>query len=173
MSDGQTGAGPGELLAAAYDAYAGSLYRYALLILADHGAAEDAIHDAFTRLARMGRRLRKIDSYDGYLRTAVRNECYRILRRRQRRGRKIDVVSVDSMLEATESGNIYQDERVAVESALRSLPADQREVVYLKIYRQMTFQQIADELDVSINTITSRYRYAMDKLRRILASDHV
>ena len=38
----------------------------------------------------------------------------------------------------------------------------------MKVYEQMTFQQIADELGISINTTASRYRYAMDKLRRLL-----
>ncbi|MHC4676065.1 MAG: RNA polymerase sigma factor, partial [Planctomycetota bacterium] len=160
---------PRELLAAVYDAYSGNLYRYALMLLVDHGAAEDALHEAFAKLAGMGRRMGKIHSYQGYLRRAVRNECYRIIQRRQRRGKEIDVASVDSILESTGSEGFDEEERAAVELAIRSLPADQREIIYLKVYEQMTFQRIAEMLDISINTVASRYRYAMDKLRRLLA----
>ena len=141
---------PKELLAAAYDAYAGNLYRYALMLLADHGAAEDAIHDAFTKLARMGRKMGTINSYEGYLRTVVRNECYRIIQHRQRWSKAVDITSVDSILEPACSESCDEDDRVVVEKAVCSLPADQREVIYLKVYEQMTFQQIAEMLDISI-----------------------
>ena len=46
---------------------------------------------------------------------------------------------------------------------------EQREVVHLKIYDQMTFAQIAGASDISINTAASRYRYALAKLRTLLA----
>jgi len=49
--------------------------------------------------------------------------------------------------------------------ALRELPADQREVVHLKAFEGMTFQEIADLTNESVNTIASRYRYAVEKLR--------
>ena len=41
----------------------------------------------------------------------------------------------------------------------------------MKVYEQMTFRQIADELAISINTAASRYRYAMDKLRLLLGPE--
>jgi len=50
-------------------------------------------------------------------------------------------------------------------AALSRLPRAQREVVVLKIYREKTFQQIAQMLQLSLNTVASRYRYALEKLR--------
>ena len=52
-----------------------------------------------------------------------------------------------------------------LETVLARLPQPQREVVVLKIYREKTFQEIARLLDVSQNTVASRYRYGMEKLR--------
>ena len=46
-----------------------------------------------------------------------------------------------------------------------TLPAEQREVVHLKVFEGMTFQEIADLCGESINTVASRYRYAIEKLR--------
>jgi RNA polymerase sigma-70 factor (ECF subfamily) len=56
----------------------------------------------------------------------------------------------------------------SVQTALERLPAEQREVLTMKIWSDMTFQEIADVLGVSINTAASRYRYGMEGLRREL-----
>jgi RNA polymerase sigma-70 factor (ECF subfamily) len=54
---------------------------------------------------------------------------------------------------------------VAVDGALRQLPDEQREVVVLKLWGDLTFQQIADTLGAPLNTVAGRYRYALEKLR--------
>ena len=53
----------------------------------------------------------------------------------------------------------------ALELAIRELPPEQQEVVTLKIWGDLTFQEIGETLDISLNTAASRYRYAMDKLK--------
>ena len=153
-------------LAAAYDAYASGLYRHALMILGDRAAAEDAVQEVFAKLAANGRRILEIASRNGYLRSAVRNECYRMLRRRHSWAEGPESATI---LEAADDRAVDREQKQAVERAIRSLPPEQREVVHMKVYEQMTFQRIADSLGLSINTVASRYRYAIDKLRRLLA----
>ena len=53
--------------------------------------------------------------------------------------------------------------------ALGALPVEQREVISLKIDGELTFAQIAKVLEVSPHTAASRYRYALEKLRRSLS----
>ena len=53
-------------------------------------------------------------------------------------------------------------------SALHQLPESQREVLVLRIWGELSFAEIATALGDSINTVASRYRYALDGLRRIL-----
>ena len=55
-----------------------------------------------------------------------------------------------------------------MEQALQQLPAEQREVVHLKVWEGMTFQEIADVTGEGLNTAASRYRYTLEKLRAIL-----
>lgn len=55
-----------------------------------------------------------------------------------------------------------------ISKALRKLPVAQREVVALKIWGELTFAEIGQSLEISENTAASRYRYAMEGLRRIL-----
>lgn len=52
--------------------------------------------------------------------------------------------------------------------SLENLPREQREVVVLKIWHHRTFEQIAALMGASPNTVSGRYRYAMQKLRRVL-----
>jgi RNA polymerase sigma-70 factor (ECF subfamily) len=154
-------ADPAAFVATAYDRCGEGLYRYALMILGDPSGAEDAVQQAFARLVQMGDRVGGIREAGEYLRKAVRNECWGMLRRRRRRPERIDTV----ILEATDPGRVHEDERTLLEQALRSLPPEQREVVYLKVYEGRTFQDMADLLGISINTAASRYRYAMEHLR--------
>lgn len=142
-----------------YDTYGASLYRYATLLLADAAAAEDAVHQVFTAMLR---RTPRLDQEAHYLRRAVRNECYSMLRRR-----RADMPPARAFLEPAEA-NVNHDERLALERALRSLPVEQREVVHLHVYEGFTFQAIADATDTSINTVASRYRYALEHLRHAL-----
>jgi RNA polymerase sigma-70 factor (ECF subfamily) len=148
-------------LAAIYDRVAASLYRHALMILADPAAAEDVVHDVFAALA--GRRPPDVTSIDAYLRQAVRHHCFTRLRRR--RWRPPAGTDEPALLEAAEAATVCHDERIAIEQVLRSLPPEQREVVHLKTFEGLTFQEIADVTETSINTIASRYRYAIEKLR--------
>ena len=56
-----------------------------------------------------------------------------------------------------------------VEKALQALPEDQREVVTLKLWGDLTFNEIAALTGTSINTIAGRYRYALQALHKRLA----
>jgi RNA polymerase sigma-70 factor (ECF subfamily) len=152
--------GPAVDVGRLYDQYGASLYRYALMILADRAGAEDVIQQVFLTLLAGPRDL---EAAEHYLRRAVRNECYSALRRRRRRAGE------GPLLEAVGPEN-KPDERLALESALRGLPADQREVVHLHVFEGRTLQEIADLTSESINTIASRYRYAVAKLKQTLTS---
>lgn len=147
-----------ECIGRLYDRYGASLYRYAVMVLADGAAAADVVQTVFVNLVRR----RFSPEFDEcYLRRATRNECFSALRRRRR-----DVLaSAAPILESVEGAPDRPEGRLALERALRELPADQREVIHLKVFEGMTFQEIADLTGESINTIASRYRYGIGKLR--------
>ncbi|HMB79002.1 MAG TPA: sigma-70 family RNA polymerase sigma factor, partial [Vicinamibacterales bacterium] len=147
-----------------YDRFAGVLYRHALMILADPAGAADAVHQVFVGL--LGGAGGAMDDEERYLRRSVRNACYTALRQR-----RPNVLSASDapLLEAVAAGRDRPDERIAIEQAMRALPAEQREVVHLKVFEGWTFQEIADFGGESINTVASRYRYAMDKMRERLS----
>ncbi|HJR60599.1 MAG TPA: sigma-70 family RNA polymerase sigma factor [Vicinamibacterales bacterium] len=141
-----------------YDAHGAALYRYALLLLADHAAAEDAVHQVFTAFFRQGGHIAN-DLH--YLRRSIRNECYSTLR--QRRGTRPDD---RPLLEPVAPEGLGPEDRIALERGIRALPPGQREVLHLHIFEGMTLQEVAAATEESPNTVASRYRYAIAKLRK-------
>ena len=162
MADMRGGNGT-EGLADVYDRLAPTLFRYALILMADRHEAEDVIQQVFAVLVRRG--LGGLDSVDRYLRVSVRNACYTALGRRNGRAAQHDPAA---LLERVVAASDRPDDRLAIEEALRRLPPDQREVVHLKVFEGRTFQEIADVSGESINTVASRYRYGIDKLKDAL-----
>jgi RNA polymerase sigma-70 factor (ECF subfamily) len=145
-----------------YRAHGAALFRYALMILADREDAEDVVQQVFMSALRARR---SVAAPLEYLRRATRNECYSVLRGRQReRARR---ASEDELLEV--AGEVVEEaERVALSRALASLPAEQREVVHLKVFEGCSFPEIGALQGIPANTAASRFRYALEKLRLAL-----
>ena len=154
----------GDRLAVLYDRFAGTLFRHAAMILADRAAAADVVHTVFLKLAKAGSG-GDVESL-AYLRRGVRNECYSVLRTRRR---EIVIAVAAPLLESVQAADDRPAERLALEQALQQLSAEQREVVHLKVWEGMTFQEIADLTGESLNTAASRYRYAIEHLRNVLS----
>lgn len=144
-----------------YDAHGAGMYRYALMLLGRHAAAEDAVQQVFASLLRPSG---PIDNEVHYLRRAIRNECYSAMRKNKR-----TVAWDEPLLELIAPGRVEPEERMALEAAIALLPPEQREVIHLHVFEGMTFEETASVMDQPMNTIASRYRYALAKLRTHLA----
>lgn len=110
----------------------------------------------------------------GYLYRTARNEALSRLRKRTVRTRAVaELICSSELLAPVETSLESAEEAVRVNLALLALPADQREVVVLKAYHNMTFKEIARVTGASQNTAASRYRYALAKLKEILEEEEV
>lgn len=128
--------------------------------------AEDVVQNAFVRFWR--HRPDAQPEHYPLLYAAVRTAALDYIRGSERRMRR------ENDDRATPAGHdepffdttIEQRERAeAIQTALQRLPEAQREVLVLRIWGDLTFAQIAETLDESINTVASRYRYAVQALR--------
>ncbi|MEI8197916.1 MAG: sigma-70 family RNA polymerase sigma factor, partial [Phycisphaerae bacterium] len=115
-----------------------------------------------------------VRAHHAFLRVIVRNEAYRLLAGRGPMASQY-FANTDSLqdaparlLEAADLSAQRAEEQGRLENALRRLPPEQREVIQLKFYEQLTFAQIADILGIPPNTAASRYRYALAHLRELL-----
>jgi RNA polymerase sigma-70 factor, ECF subfamily len=134
----------------------------------DRATAEDVLHDVFVTFAERARRLRIKQSLRNYLWTSCLNRARDVLRRRTER--TPPVLELATVPSETDPRRLAQDDEEARQlwSALGTLPLEQREVVLLHIHGQLTFREVAELLGISINTAQSRYRYALQALRKRL-----
>ena len=157
-----------DALGALFDLTSHRLVRFALALTRNQHDAEDAVQSVLARVASTPRLLSRADEPWHYLLRMVRNESLVILRRRRR---TLTLVGLTDLLTRTSVDQAEQEESFrAVWLALRRLPVRQSEVVVLKVWEGLTFAQIGDVLAVSPATATSRYRYALEKLTVLLAS---
>ena len=132
--------------------------------------AEDVLQDAFIRFWRRQRKLP--GSPFALLATSIRRAAIDLGRKETRRRAREEAAFAGGSDECWfEPGMDGDDERrPALEAAIRSLPEAQREVIVMKIWNGMTFEEIGRTLDCPANTAASRYRYAMTALRRELSA---
>jgi RNA polymerase sigma-70 factor, ECF subfamily len=159
--------GQPEAYAELYNRVAGPLMRAARVMLGRGGAAgeaEDAVQDVFVELARNRHRLPLVRDLDAYLFSMLRYAAGRRIRQHRAEHRHLRQMMPTDVASAPAASAAASDS----ESALLSLPAEQREVIALKVDGGLTFAQVGDVLGISPNTAASRYRYAIEKLRRAL-----
>ena len=151
-----------------YDEFGPALYRYALGMLGRTEAAEDALQELFLTLARSRGKLGHVQSARAYLFAMLRHGIWRRLQRDAARERALDPATI---FEHPQPPGLPDGAAADIAAALAQLPPDQREVIVLKIYQNMTFAEIAEVTEVSLNTAASRYRYALERLRSLLPPD--
>src|SRR4051812_8760019 len=132
--------------------------------------AEDAVQEAFVRYWRHQRHLPGEPM--ALMVTSVRRAALDLARRNDRRAVREKFSGNPPALDtAVFCRTVESDERrVALEEALARIPPTRREVVVLKIWGELTFDQIARELEISANPAASRYRYAFAALRHELSA---
>jgi len=152
------------------DEHAAALVLFARQWSDSHAEAEDIVQDAFMRFWPKRVSVRNARAYlYACVRTAAMDRR-RGAARRQRRQQAVAAMPVESLFEDT----IEQAERrEAIEDALDALPIEQKEVVVMKIWGELTFQDIGEALAIRPNTAASRYRYALKALRESLQREQV
>ena len=141
-----------------YHQHGRALLLFAVAITGDQGRAQDAVHQVFLKMLEHGN-LRQVADVKAYLFASVRNAVLNDSRIRQRS------VAFDEESAWFDPPQRDYAAELNLRHALWALAADQRQVVVLHVWGELTFLQIAGILGISSNTAASRYRYALDKLR--------
>ncbi len=164
--------GSADALCQIYEKYKNDLYALAISLSNNKKDAEDAVHDVFVSFAQSVNKIKITSSLKNYLLTSVANRV-----RNLRRNEHKPTTDSDALEIAAESHNqpdklaMSKEEMQQISDALAELPDEQQEVIILHLQSGLKFKQIADAQQVSINTIQSRYRYGLDKLRAVLNSE--
>ena len=148
------------------------LFLYARQLCHNDADAADVVQEAFLRVWRKHAKNGVTEpDLPALCYSAVRYTVLDRQRQAARRWRR-EVAAGPSLYEQPslfESSLEQAEEHARLETAIRELPVEQREVLTLKIWGELTFQQIATVTDESPNTVASRYRLALAALRQQLA----
>ena len=162
--------GSAKALARIYEKYRRDLLLLAIALLHDTSVAEDVVHDVFVSFVRTIEDFRLTGSLKSYLLTCVANDA----RNKNKAGRRQQSRSINRQEHPCSSSDepahsiICNEQLQQLSCAMARLPYGQREAVIMHLHGAMTFKAIAKTQGISENTVKSRYRYALDKLRVIL-----
>lgn len=156
-----------EALRRVYEKYGRDMYSLAAALVRDKTIAEDIVHDVFVSLAQSSPRCGPTTNLKAYLMTAAANRARDAIRVRCRQPDSLD--DKDPAISCDVLAEMIRDEQLRrLMGALTELPYDQRETLLLREYNGLSFRAIAACQRVSINTVQSRYRYGLEKLRSIM-----
>ena len=155
-----------------YRKHVGDVYRYALVVLRNEADAEDVTQTTFVA-AWQGRETFDPDrgSLLGWLLAIARRKVIDRLRAAARELRVADAVRALPEPVATESGPERVVDRLLVAHELALLPGEQRRVLELAFYDDLTHQQIAAVTGLPLGTVKSHLRRGMGRLRQRLEVD--
>jgi RNA polymerase sigma-70 factor (ECF subfamily) len=148
-----------------YDACADRLGHYLLVRLGSREDANDALQETFLRLARTRRRLAKVANLDAYLFAVARNEAARLAASKARRQRERESLGSEDLFCYSPSDADARETAETVAAALGRLTPELREMVELKAYAGLTFQQIGQVTGLPQGTVATRYRSALTKMQ--------
>jgi len=154
-----------------YEKYKDDLLGLAITLLKDRSLAEDVVHDVFVSFAGTVGIFHLSGTLKGYLSTCVANSARDRNRLKSPRDAGPDVAEAASSNSTGPMEHaIGREESGRLQDLLARLPYEQREVIVLHLHHGMRFREIAMAIGISINTVQSRYRYGLDRLRSILNS---
>jgi len=128
--------------------------------------AEDIVQDAFVRFWRKEHSIEN----RALLFATVRSVALDLLRRDARRARREANAALEVEQSTQPQFDFDDDSQRELAAAVDRLPVEQREVLVMKIWNELTFAEIGDALAISQNTAASRYRYALASLKKNFVS---
>jgi len=157
------------------------IYSTIYLFVKDHALAEDIFQDVFIKIIDTLRK-GKYNHEGKFVQWASRisyNMCVDNFRRNKRRAhiRPTEEFDIFDVLQNSEPGSdelmIKSETHAKIRKLVDLLPAEQREVVILRHYADMSFKEISALTRVSINTALGRMRYALINIRKIMEEREV
>jgi len=137
------------------------IYNFVLRMIGDRDEAMDLCQDCFMKAYRELRTLKDHDRFSSWLYRIAHNAC--LSRIRKNYGKTWVELDPD-----TQPSHVPIENQLAVQKALRQLPEEQREVVILKIFHSLKFDEIASIQGAPVSTVKSRLYMGFEKLRSIL-----
>jgi RNA polymerase sigma-70 factor, ECF subfamily len=159
--------------------YDKKLFNYIVRRIGDAESAKDVYQTVWLKIASSLESYKDENKFSNFLFFVATNACFDHLRHIKKdnenifspvkRGDDDDATdfidNIDSGYENPEQANEKREEKEMIEKALDKLPDEQKDVVILRT-KGMTFKDIAEMKKISVNSVLSRYRYAVEKIKQ-------
>jgi RNA polymerase sigma-70 factor (ECF subfamily) len=154
------------------------VFNYILRFIGERETAEDLLQETFMRVIKGAEAYKRQAKFTTWLYTIARNLCVDQTRRRKHRrhasldapmdtgddsGTLLDVLPAPDI--ASDRKTVNKQLYATMQKAIAGLSEEQREVFLMREFLDLPFKQIADVIGVPENTVKSRMRYALEKLR--------
>ncbi|WP_319480160.1 sigma-70 family RNA polymerase sigma factor [uncultured Draconibacterium sp.] len=153
------------------------VYSYILLIVKNQDLAEDIFQDTFIKVIRSLKRGKYVENgkFVSWVLRIAHNLIIDHFRKEKLQGTisndssDVDIFNSQKFSEETiEDQMVYSQILSEVKHLVKELPEDQQQVIYMRHYMGLSFKEIAEQTDVSINTALGRMRYALINLRKLV-----
>src|SRR3712207_3420068 len=158
------------------------LFAYIMFVVRDHDMADDIFQETFVKVITKLQQGKYVDN--GKFAAWMMRIAHNIIMDNFRQTKSEKVIETDNQ----ELAKLKNDEALTdcierefvntqvmndVKNIMEQLPASQREVVYMRYYQQLSFKEIAEMTNVSINTSLGRMRYALLNMRRMIRDNRI
>jgi RNA polymerase sigma-70 factor, ECF subfamily len=155
--------------------YIDGLFAYAVVLTRNHADAEDLVQETYVRAMQAMGRLRPDSNIKGWLFTILRNLWLNQLRRARNGPQMVEIEAEESVANrvvetSRNSHDLYVNkvEAEQVRAAIQELPTKFREIILLREYEDLSYQEIARVLNCPVGTVMSRLGRARAMLRIVL-----
>lgn len=146
--------------------YAVGAYRFAWSVTKDESLAQEVVQELFLKLARDAAVISQAQSERAIIFTLTRNLALDALRRRSSRQDAMERFAEELpswFVPVTDADG--EEARTQITAALAALSEEQRSVIHLHVWEELSFREIGELLGLPTQTAASRYRYGLEKLR--------
>lgn len=149
---------------AIFKLYSKDIYRYAYSILKDHEDSQDIVQDVFVKFMETSDSYRGDCSLKTWLIVIARNQCYNLIKSRKVRQ------GFEKELDTVDFSNTIED-KITVEYALKQLNVEENELIFLREYLGLSYKDIAQLLNITIDNVKVRLFRIKQKLRKVLSDE--
>ncbi len=160
-----------------YKKYEKPLFSYILKYTHNRETAEDIFQKTWFKVIRGLKNYTEKGSFGSWLFGIAHNNCIDYYRKQSKKeiDENISEKGMDSLentiTQNPESQFLKQEGVIRLKNAIQALPDEQKQVVLLRLYADLTFKEIAERCECSLNTVLGRMHYAVGKLKKIVSKE--
>lgn len=150
----------------------GKMYRYALSILKDPAIAHDVVQDCLVKIWQNRQKLPEIKSIDSWVMRITRNQCYDWVKVNRFSLQAERVINNDDAFlketEETDHAILFIDRKNWLDKVIDSLPQKHKEILHLREVEEMTYQEIAETMSLSLAEVKVNLHRSRQKIREAI-----